>query len=469
MSSTTRTPGLFSRHYRLITIGAISLVFVSAFENLAVTTVMPVISAELDGAALYAVAFAAPLAVSVLGMVVAGTWADRAGPQTPLYASVALFVLGLLLAGTAVTMGAVVAGRLVHGLGGGAMTVALYVVVARVYPPLLQPRIFGMFAAAWVIPALVGPFIAGVLGQTVGWRWVFLGVAVLTVFAAVMVVPAMRSMRAPDDAPRPAWSAPRILWSLLLAVAILGLSLSTELDGAAVFVMGGAALVVALVALRPLVPRRTLLGARGLPTVVLLRMLLAGGYFSAEVYLPYFLTGGFGLSPALAGLALTVAGVAWGASSWLQGQFSDRLTTRTSLRIGTVLVCAAVSVVLATALLGLPASVAIAGWAVSGAGMGLCYPRLSVLVLEYSAPGNQGFNSAALNIADAAGPAMALSLAGILFQAVAGPGAAATAGGAGAFAAVFALGLLFTLGALALSGRTGTAKAATAEAATASR
>lgn len=324
MDGEVKALGVFSRHYRLVTIGAIALVFVSAFENLAVTTVMPVISAELDGAALYAVAFAAPLAISVLGMVVAGTWADRAGPQTPLYASVALFVLGLLIAGTATSMGAVVAGRLVHGLGGGAMTVALYVVVARVYPPALQPRVFGLFAAAWVIPALVGPFIAGVLGQTVGWRWVFLGVAVLTVLAAVMVVPAMRSMREPDAAPKPAWSAPRILWSLLLAAAILGLSLSTELEGAAVFLIGGAALVVAFVALRPLLPRRALLGARGLPTVVLLRMLLAGGYFTAEVYLPYFFTGEYGLSPALAGLALTVAGVTWGASSVLQGQLDRK-------------------------------------------------------------------------------------------------------------------------------------------------
>ncbi|MCS5719063.1 MFS transporter [Herbiconiux sp. CPCC 205763] len=452
MSDATTTGGLFSRHYRLVTIGAISLIFVAAFENLAVTTVMPVISAELDGAALYAVAFAAPLAVSVLGMVVAGTWADRAGPRHPLYASVALFVLGLFVAGTATTMEAVVAGRLVHGLGGGAMTVSLYVVVARVYPPALQPRIFGLFAAAWVIPALVGPFIAGVLGETVGWRWVFLGVAVLSVFAAVMVVPAMRSMREPDAAPKPPWSAPRILWSLLLAVAILGLSLSTELDGIAVFALGGVALVVTVIALRPLIPPRTLLGGRGLPTVVLLRMLLAGGYVAAEVYLPYFLTGEFGLSPALAGLALTAAGVAWGVSSWLQGQFSDRLTTRTSLRIGTAGVSLAVGIVLLTAFLGLPAWVAIVGWAVSGAGMGLCYPRLSVLVLEYSAPGNQGFNSSALNIADAVGPAMALSFAGILFQSF------------DAFPAVFALGLLLTLGALTLSGRTGTP--ATAEAAT---
>ena len=55
-------------------------------------------------------------------------------------------------------MEVLVLGRLVQGLGGGAMTVALYVLVARVYPPTLHPKIFAAFAASWVIPSLVGPF-----------------------------------------------------------------------------------------------------------------------------------------------------------------------------------------------------------------------------------------------------------------------------------------------------------------------
>ncbi|MCS5734211.1 MFS transporter [Herbiconiux daphne] len=484
--------GVLSRRYRLITIGAFALVFVAAFENLAVTTVMPVISAELDGASLYAVAFSGPLAVSVLGMVLAGNWCDRNGPRVPLYASVALFATGLVVAGTATTMGTMVAGRLVHGVGGGAMTVALYVIVARVYPTALQPKIFGMFAAAWVLPALIGPYLAGVLGETVGWRWVFLGVAALVVPALAMVVPAMRYLAAgagravadagaatdagtgadagtaTDAGTAPAgpaaggngapgttgtpvpWSLSRIAWAVALGAAILGLSLSTELEGAAVIVLAAAALVVALVALRPLLPRRTLLGARGLPSVILIRLVLAGGYFAAEVYLPYLLTGEFGLSPSTAGLALTAAGIAWGATSWLQGQIIRSLPTSTALRLGTAFVAGAAGLAAATALLGLPAWVVIAGWAISGAGMGLAYPRLSVLTLTYSEPHRQGFNSAALSIADAAGPAMSLALAGILFQALGGETVPFAFGGVFVFATVIAVA------ALLLSGRTAT-------------
>jgi MFS family permease len=93
-----------------------ALIALTAFENLAVTTVMPTISRELHGSALYALAFAGPLAIGVLGMVIAGNWSDREGPRPALYASIGLFVAGLLITGTAVTMEVLVVGRLIQGI-----------------------------------------------------------------------------------------------------------------------------------------------------------------------------------------------------------------------------------------------------------------------------------------------------------------------------------------------------------------
>jgi MFS family permease len=97
MTSDTSTAGILRRPYLLATVGACALVFLSAFESLAVTTIMPLVSRDLDGATLYALAFAGPLATGVMGMVGAGNWSDRRGPAAPLYASVALFVAGLLM------------------------------------------------------------------------------------------------------------------------------------------------------------------------------------------------------------------------------------------------------------------------------------------------------------------------------------------------------------------------------------
>ncbi|MEV6493095.1 MFS transporter, partial [Actinoplanes sp. NPDC051633] len=89
--------GILARPYALTTVGSWSLVFLAAFESLAVTTIMPVVTEDLDGRALYSLAFSATLAASVIGTVVTGSWADRRGPARPLLAAIGLFGAGLVV------------------------------------------------------------------------------------------------------------------------------------------------------------------------------------------------------------------------------------------------------------------------------------------------------------------------------------------------------------------------------------
>jgi MFS family permease len=419
--------GILQRPYLWVTIGTCALVFLAAFESLAVTTIMPVVSRELHGADLYALAFAGPLATGVIGMVAAGNWSDRRGPTVPLYGSVALFVAGLLIAGTAVSMPLLVAGRLVQGLGGGALTVALYVLVARIYPGLLHPKIFAAFSAAWVIPSLVGPFAAGLVAQVFSWHWVFLGVVGLVIPALVMIVPVLRNMgpgREPGDVPAqpPApWALGRLAWASLAALAVLGLNLSREVRlpgfAAAPALLAVAAVVIALVAVRPLVPRGTLAARRGLPSVILVRGLASAGFFGAEVYLPYLLIEQYAFSPTFAGLTLTGGALAWAGAAAVQGRLGTRLSHRGAVRIGSCMVLAAVLLALATTALHWPPAVVIAGWILAGGGMGLLYPRLSVMTLALSSKENEGFNSSAMSISDSLGGALALATTGIVFAA----------------------------------------------------
>ncbi|WP_461188075.1 MFS transporter [Arthrobacter sp. Z4-13] len=463
LSATNPHSGILQRPYLWVTIGACALVFLAAFESLAVTTIMPVVSRELDGASFYALAFAGPLATGVIGMVAAGNWSDRRGPTVPLYASVALFVVGLLIAGTAGSMPLLVAGRLVQGLGGGALTVALYVLVARIYPALLHPRIFAAFSAAWVIPSLVGPFAAGIVAQVFSWHWVFLGVVGLVIPALVMIVPVLRGMpparnqsaqeqgakEAFGAQPPTPWALDRLAWATLAALAVLGLNLAREvrLPGftAAPALLGVAAVVIALVAVRPLVPRGTLAARRGLPSVILVRGLASAAFFGAEVYLPYLLIEQYGFSPTFAGLTLTGGALAWAGASAVQGRLGARLTHRRAVRIGSLMVLGAVVLALATTALHWPAAVAIAGWIFAGGGMGLLYPRLSVMTLALSTKENEGFNSAAMSISDSLGGALALATTGIVF--------AAFSTTAESFAGVFALAAVVAVAGVAVAPR----------------
>ena len=61
-------------------------------EALAVAAAMPTVAEALDGLRLYALAFGGTLATSVIGMTLAGRWADRHGPARPLWYGLACFV-----------------------------------------------------------------------------------------------------------------------------------------------------------------------------------------------------------------------------------------------------------------------------------------------------------------------------------------------------------------------------------------
>lgn len=437
--STATAERIWSPRYVWVTLGAVAMIFLAAIQSLAVTTVMPLVSADLGGEALYAVAFSGTLATSVIGMVAVGAWCDRSTPIAPLATAVLLFVLGLLVAGFAPSMEVLVAGRLLQGLGTGGQTVALYVVVARVFPAGMHGRVFAAFSAAWVVPSLIGPSLAGAVAQFLHWRWVFLGVAALTAAAFALVWLRLRGRDLATSHPDRSAVATRLLWALLVAAGALALSLAGE-TGPWMPVVIAASVLVVVASVRPLLPRRTLLAGRGLPSVVLMRALIAGSLFGAEIYLPKLLIDEYGFSPVWAGLGLTAAALLWAAGAAAQGRWGDALGNSRITLLGTALLFAATATATATALWHLDPVVLVVGWSLGGAGMGLMYPRITVLTLAYSTPQNQGFNSSALSISDSIGSAVVIATMGIVFTALSGTGAG--------FSAVFAIAAALALLAL---------------------
>ena len=99
---------------------------------------------------------------------------------------------------------------------------------------------------------------------------------------------------------------------------------------------------------------------------------------------------------------------------------------------------ASIILAFATALFSLSPVVAIAGWVLGGGGMGLMYPRLSVLTVAMSTTGNQESNSSAMSISDSLGSALALATTGIVFAGFSFAGVFAFVGVIAAFAIVVA-------------------------------
>src|SRR3954464_3174770 len=196
------------------------LVTFIAFEAMAVGTAMPTAVAELHGLAWYAWPFSAFLVAQVVGMVLGGGRGARRGARVALPWGVAAFAAGLLTAGLAGNMAVFVVGRAVQGLGGGVISVVLYVVAGQAYEPRLRPRLFGAISAAWVLPALVGPLVAGLLTTHASWRWVFLGILPLILLGLGLVLPAVRVLPRPE---RPGARTAGWWWALLAGLGIAAL------------------------------------------------------------------------------------------------------------------------------------------------------------------------------------------------------------------------------------------------------
>jgi MFS family permease len=412
-------PRLFDSAHRGIVLGVVGVVVALAFEAIAVATAMPVAARELDGLRSYGLAFSIFLTTSLLGMVTAGEVSDRRGPVLPFVSASVIFAAGLAIAGFAPTMWVLVLARGVQGFGAGLNIVALYVVVARAFPESLRPRVFSAMSSGWIIPALIGPPIAGLLADHASWRWVFLGVLPLIVIATALVLPNLRGIDGASPQPDSESSTTRRRSRLLPALAAaLGTGL-LQYAGQLLSWVSLPLLVAAVALLVPSVPRLLPAGAlrfaRGLPTVVVLRAVFAGAFFGAEVFVPLLLVEQRGLPTTLAGASLTGGALTWSLGSWYQGRPNRRFARTQLVTVGLVLVAAGI-VITATVLASfMPPFMAAIGWLVAGLGMGLGITSLSVLVLELSPVEEQGANAAAMQVSDALGSIVLIGAAGAIF------------------------------------------------------
>ena len=392
------------------------------------STVMPAVAIEFDGLGTYAWAFSAYVASSLVGMVIAGSWCDRDGPRRTMWAGLWVFALGAVAAGLAPGMSMLVVARGVQGLGGGALIVAAYVLIARAYPEDLRPKAFSLMAASWVVPALVGPLIAGWLTDTLTWRLAFLLVPLVLVLPALMLRAVLRAHDGGTGEPGPRG---RIPMAFVTAVGLTTAMVAFVRPAGLPLWVDGIALVIGLVlvvaGVRALLPAGTLRLQRGLPTTVVMRGILAGAFFGAEAFIPLALVEQRGLSITVAGLALSVSALGWWIGSYAQSRIPESTDRATTVRAGALIVTVGLVSLPLCLVPALPPMVCVVSYFVASVGMGLCFPSIAVQTLRLSPVDEQGVNSAALQISDAILSSLALGVLGAV-QAAAVAQGGATAG-----------------------------------------
>lgn len=469
MPSDSDHGGLWSPERRALTIGLILTVTIVAAESLAVATIMPIVADDLAAGsrALYGWVFAGFLLGSLVGIVMAGLLIDRGSLPRAYVVGLVLFAIGLVVGGLAPTMELLVAGRVLQGLGAGAIPAVAYVAIGRALPEGLRPTMFATLSTAWVLPGVIGPALAGVVAEAIHWRLVFLGLLPLVAVAAALTLPAVAAVRPAaavlaEEHAAAHRASRRLPLAIALALgaglALAGLADARPFPGLALGVVG---LAIGIPAFARLTPPGTVRVARGLPAAVLMRGMLTFAFFSADVYVALALEDWRGLSAVAAGLALTAATLTWTAGSWIQARHVGRLGTRRFVRTGFAIVAIGVAGFAAVLIPEVPVIVGIAAWSVAGLGMGLSYSPLSLTVLRDAPPESQGAATAGLQLSDVVGTALGTGVGGALIAIGHREGFEDWVG----LGATFAMGAAVALLGIALAGRMSAGRFATASAA----
>jgi MFS family permease len=405
--------GVWVPERRALTFGLTLTISLVALESLAIATVLPRVSEDLGGVALYGWVFSAFFLGTMVGIVVAGQSADRLGAAPAFTLGLSLFALGLLAGGLAPNMLVLVLARAVQGFGAGAVPAIGYVAIGRSYPDALRPRMFAVLSSAWVIPGILGPSLASLVEHAFGWRFVFAGLLPFVLAAGVLTLPALRTIgpgqvdevHGPDRSRLP--DALRVAGGA--AAVLAGLGNRNLLILVPLVVVGTA---VAWPSYLRLVPAGTLRARPGLPAAVLARGVLTFAFFGADVYVPLALHDVRGMSTLWIGVSVTLTTLTWTAGAWLQERAVVRAGARRLVIIGHALILGGILLTALALWRQVPVAVAFVGWSVGGLGIGLSYAPISLVVLREAAPGREGAATAALQLTDQLGVSLGTGLGG---------------------------------------------------------
>ncbi len=382
---------------RGISSGIVSSVVFVAFEAMSVTTVMPVIARQLHALGLYGWAFSIFMIASVFGILIATAISSRSGIRSAYVGGIVIFGLGLVGAAASSGMAEFLASRFVQGLGAGAVGSMSVLAIGKYYPESDRPRMTAVMSSAWVIPSLVGPAVAGLVAQSIGWRWVFAGLVPFVVISGFIV----SRVFSPRSRPIPSPVDDRPSASIAHESARLAISIG-----------------------RYLLPRKS--ARRGVDrravSAIAVRAMTNWGFFGAEAFLPLALTSVHKFKLVEAGLVITASSISWTIGAWLQARKHRTWGRAKILALGTVFLGAGIAGCSLLVFRWAPAWLAPVSWTLAGLGMGMAYTLVTVVVLDRPAGETGEMPVASLQVVDVLGTALGTGIGGALLAAAIGVG-----------------------------------------------
>ncbi len=315
--------------------------FMIAIEATIVSTAMPQIAGQLGQLQYYAWVFSSFLLAQTATTVVFGKLADLYGRRSVLLIGIGIFLAGSILCGFAWSMPALIAFRLIQGLGAGAIQPVSITVIGDIYATHERGKIQGWLASVWGVSSVIGPLAGGLIIQHVSWAWIFwinvpIGLAAAAGFFLFLQETVETRERSVD-----------VVGASLFTVAIAALMVALTEMGSA----GGAAVLIALAvcaaagvlfifqerrARDPMIAF-ALWSRRAIATTNATTLFSGMTVIGLTTFLPMYVQAVMGGSPLMAGFMLTAMVLSWPIASTVAARNFGRFGLRPILVFGAAL------------------------------------------------------------------------------------------------------------------------------------
>lgn len=149
------------------------LSLLAGLDATAVSTAMPSIIKDFGTSQGYAWIANAYLLTTTAFTPIFGQAADIFGRRTTILFATSIFAIGSAVAGPAPSLGALITGRAIQGIGCAGINTMIEMVVCDLVPLRERGKFMGFIFAIYAVSTTIGPVIGGVFSTHVSWRWIF--------------------------------------------------------------------------------------------------------------------------------------------------------------------------------------------------------------------------------------------------------------------------------------------------------
>jgi len=315
-----------------------SLVFI---DGTVVAIALPVLQGAF-GASASSTQWVVEAYTLVLGalMLLGGALGDRYGRRLLFVSGVVVFAIGSLLCGISTSMPALIAARILQGLGGAMLAPASLALIGACFEGVDRGKAIGTWSGLTAVASVIGPVAGGVLLDHFGWPSVFF---INVPLAAAVVILSLRHV--PESRDENERGTPDIVGSALVTAALAGIVYAFVASGQGGWSAAGiAALCAGFAALgifvlfesktpNPILPLG-LFARRDFSGINVMTLLLYGALSGVMYFLPFVMIQVDGYSATIAGAAFLPFILLMVVLSRFSGALAYRVGARTILVAG---------------------------------------------------------------------------------------------------------------------------------------